>query len=420
MAKGPKRFAGRRGRETISEAKGRPDTASPDRGVARERIAAFVNDETTERMVRQCLADLGAAVTSVRRGDVVTATSHLAGERSPLALIVDITGVISPIARLHELAEVCEAGLSVLAIGDSNDVALYRNLLQTGVSEYVVKPVSRSLLQNAIRQILGLGKGDRQVLGATIISVVGTRGGVGASTMAANLAWGLATKTSHGVALVDLDLQHGGCDLLLGVEADDGLIGALVHPERVDDLYLERSAILCDRRVALYASRVKPGSSPIIQPEALALMVERLAQKFQYVILDAARGNDALLGHAMELAQHRVIVVDQTTLALRDLLELTRSFAPHHETQRNLVVLNRFGEPGASGIPIKTMEQTLGLTIDAVVPFEAKSVVAAANAGTPIVKTTGPVSKAIMAIVEDLCGERHEEEGKKWWKFFGE
>jgi len=396
------------------------DTLSSDRGVARERVAAFVNDEATERMVRQCLADLGAAVTSVRRGDVVTATSHLAGERTPLALIVDITGVASPIARLHELAEVCESGLSVLAIGDSNDVSLYRNLLQTGVSEYVVKPVSRSLLQNAIRQILGLGSADRQVTGATIVTVVGTRGGVGASTMAANLAWGLAAKTSRSVALVDLDLQHGACDLLLGVEADQGLVEALLHPNRVDDLFLERAAILCDRKVALYASRTKPGSLMNVQPEALALLVDRMARKFQYVVIDASRGNDGLLGHAMELAQHRVIIVDQTTLALRDLLQLTQSFVPNHAGQRNLVVLNRFGEPGASGIAIKAMEQTLGLTIDAVVPFEAKSVIGAANAGEPIVKSGGPVAKAILAIVEDLCGEHQADEGKRWWKFFGE
>jgi len=391
------------------------------KGGLTEAFLAFVSDPVTERMIRQCVADLGVTLANVHHGTIDTATTYLAHHRAPSALVVDVSGIDQPVPNLHELAEVCPPGTSVLVIGDRNDVSLYRNLLNTGVSDYLVKPPSRSLLQGAIASLLGLSSPSGKTELAHVVAVAGTRGGVGTSTIAANLALGFASHDGTKVALVDLDLFHGSCDLLLGATANNGLLEALAQPERVDALFLERAAIPAADGVSLFASHGKPELVAGIDPQALSLLLGLLCAQFDFVVIDAGGGNSALLQTAIAQAKTRVVIIDQTMLALRDLLDQGDTFKTVHEGQRNLIVLNRFGELGKDGLAIKDIELTLEQPVDAFIPFDAKSVVAAANAGMPVVKTHGAVAKALLAIAGDILGDgaARAPASKPWWKFFG-
>lgn len=390
-------------------------------GNAAEEFTAFLADANTERMVRQCVADLGIMRASVLHAGIDQAIGHLDHARSPRALIVDVTGCEQPVARIHELAEVCEPGTAVLVVGDRNDVALYRNLLNTGVSDYLVKPISRSLLQGAIATLLGLATqpGGKEL--AQIVTVAGTRGGVGVSTIAANLAVALAAHRSLRVALLDLDLLHGSCDLLLGVVANSGLSDALSEPDRIDSLLLDRAAIRNSDGVALFASRCKAEAVARIDPDALPPLLAELRRVFDFVILDARCADTPLLRCAIEQARTRVIIIDQTMLALRDLVDQTEIFAAADHGQRNLVVVNRFGEHGKDGLAIADIEKTLEQAVDALIPFDARTAVSAANAGMPIARGKSAVAKAITAIAEELLGHHamQEKASKPWWKFFG-
>lgn len=108
------------------------------------------------------------------------------------------------------LADVCDAGTRVIALGDVNDVVLYRNLIREGVQDYLLKPVSvKSLRQRS--EAGSVTDGTSQDTPGELIAVVGTRGGVGATAVATNLAWALAHEHKQRVALVDLDLFFGSC-----------------------------------------------------------------------------------------------------------------------------------------------------------------------------------------------------------------
>lgn len=386
-----------------------------------EDFTAFLADVNSERMVRQCIADLGVARASVHHGSIDQAISHLERSRSPRALIVDVSGSDQPVAKIHELAEVCEPGTGVLVVGDRNDVALYRNLLNTGVSDYLVKPASRSLLQASIATLLGLAEqpGGREP--AQIIAVAGTRGGVGVSTIATNLAVALAGHRTLRIALIDLDLFHGACDLLLGVAANSGLSDALSQPDRIDDLLLGRAAIPCADGLSLFASRCKPELVARIDTLALPLLLGQLRRQFDFVIIDARCADAPILRTAIEQARIRVIVIDQTMLALRDLVDQAELFAPADEGQRNIVVVNRFGEHGKDGLVIADIDKTLEQAVDALIPFDARTAVSSANAGMPVVKSKSPVAKAITAIADELLGHAAAQATrvKPWWKFFG-
>jgi pilus assembly protein CpaE len=390
-------------------------------GTLTEVFTAFLADANTERVVRQCVIDLGLSLASVHHGSIDHAISQLGRGRSPRAIMVDVSGSDQPVAKIYELAEVCEPGTAVLVIGDRNDVALYRNLLNTGVSDYLVKPASRSLLQSSIATLLGLSEPSNGKDPAQVVAVAGTRGGVGGSTLAANLALALAQHRGVRVALVDLDLFHGSCDLLLGVAANTGLADALTQPERIDELLLQRAAIACQGGVSLFASHGKPDLAAKIDPQALSLLLGHLRRQFDFVLVDACNADAPLLQTGIDQAQVRVLVIDQTMLALRDLLDQADVFETRYEGQRNFIVVNRFGELGKDGLAIADIEKTLERSVDAIIPFDAKSVVAAANAGMPVVTTRSPVGKAIAAIAGELLGEQaaRSTAAKPWWKFFG-
>src|SRR5262249_37787716 len=152
------------------------------------------------------------------------AIQFLGTERSPENIIVDISGADMPASRIHDLAQVCEPGVTVIAIGDRNDIGLYRDLVGAGVTEYIVKPATPQLLAKALSRQSGLLEGNpiSRKLGK-VIACIGARGGVGTTTLAINLAWYLANREKRRIVLLDLDLQNGDCALALNLRPTPGL-----------------------------------------------------------------------------------------------------------------------------------------------------------------------------------------------------
>ena len=158
-------------------------SARPPAG--RERLMAFVCDGDTEASLSSCLSHLPFPNPTIKRGGIPKAIQHLGVERSPETIIVDISGVEMPVSRVHDLVELCDPGITVIAIGDRNDVGLYRDLIQAGISEYIVKPVTAQLLAKALSpapQAAGGSQISRKL--GRLVAVVGARGGVGVTTLA--------------------------------------------------------------------------------------------------------------------------------------------------------------------------------------------------------------------------------------------
>ena len=391
-------------------------------GKGRERFTAFLSDPQSEQTVQQCVTEMALSYSSVHSGGILRANAHLAKTRSPMALMVDISNTELPVNEVHRLAEVCEPGVSVVVVGDRNDVGLYRDLIRAGVSDYIVKPLTRSLVQSAIDTVLGStgpGSAPLSEKSGRVVAVIGARGGVGATTVASNLAWFLANKESRRVCLVDLDVHYGDCALTLDVKlaGSAGLREALESPTRIDDLFLDRAMVRSGDRLFLLSSEEKLASPLRLNPDALAPLFEVLRKQFHYVIVDVPRGNGEFLHQMLELSTMRLVVVDQTARAIRDVLRLRSIIDAPHLGQRNLVVLNRLGEGGKSDIDVATLSNTIGMPVDATIPYHPKSVITAANAGHPIAGEKGPIALAIANIASELSG-RHVVQHRPFWSRF--
>src|SRR5258708_23603606 len=108
--------------------------------------------------------------------------------------MVGVRGLALPVSKISELADVCEPGVAVIAIGNRNEIGLYRDLMHAGVTEYVVKPVNQQLLARALtsgRAHTGEASPIQRKLG-TLVAFLGARGSVGTTTLAGNSTFDLA------------------------------------------------------------------------------------------------------------------------------------------------------------------------------------------------------------------------------------
>jgi pilus assembly protein CpaE len=392
--------------------------AEPQVAAGRLPLIAFVDAET-ERVLQESSVLLGRS--AIMRGGIAKAIEYLSEQRSPHLLIVDISGIDLPLSQIHTLADVCEPGTNVVAIGDHNDVGLYRDLIDAGVSNYIVKPLTRELLTKALTPKVSnsseIGSRAGLKLGK-LVSFVGARGGVGTTTLACNLAWYLANRQSRRVALVDLDLQHGDCTLLFNINSIPGFRDALANPLRLDHLLLDRIMVKHGERLFVLSSEEPLHDNVQFTASAIDSLFSVLRSQFHYVIVDVPRIPAPAYRRALEIADRRVIVVDQTMRAMRDAVRLTKMFgdgevpgAAHSAEHRNLFVINRVGEHHA--LSLKDVHQVLQVqSATSMVPFLPSLVTPAAHHGLIAADKRGKFAEAVATLALELSGRKRRQ---RWW-----
>ncbi len=371
-------------------------------------VLAFLNDAESEHACRQCLAELNLTAAEVRRGSVDDAIAHLAANRSPNTLIVDISGAELPLSAINRLAEVCEPNVELIAVGDRNDVALYRDLTHAGVTDYLVKPVPLPILRSTLTSGSRVPTDRGSKKQGKLIVVAGARGGVGTSTLAANISWILSHRSSRRVALLDLDLYNGDCALLLGAEPTTGLRDALETPDRVDSLFVERTMTRCGDNLFVMNSETRLDATLDFNPEAIDPLLNILRAQFHYVVVDLPRSLQRIHHRVIAPANVRIIVADLTLRALRDTVRLLSHFGPDSETARSIVVINRRGEHAGAEIPLEEFSKTARNTPRHIIPFDPKAMINAANMGKPVAGSRGRVSGALAALAADIGGQAAE------------
>jgi pilus assembly protein CpaE len=394
-----------------------PIEKAPKLAAGRIPIMAFVADAESEAAVHECLAQLSLTNAVLVRGGIAKAVQYLGAERSPHLLIVDVSDVDLPVSQIHTLAEVCEPGVTVIAVGKRNDVGLYRDLLHAGVSDYIVKPLTPKILANALRVASHEGGTApiSQKLGK-VVSFTGARGGVGTTTLAVNVAWYLANQQGRRVALVDLDLQNGDCGLALNIKSTPGLREALANPLRVDAILIERAMTLVGDRLFVLSAEEKLFDEAQFTSAGVETLLSILRQQFHYVVLDVPRMRSAAYRRAFEMADIRVLVADQTLGSVRDIARWKTAFDEGGSENRNLLVINRAGEGGRHGVRLREMGDTLSMQPKCVIPFEPKWFAAGAlDLERRLAKRRGKVTDAIALVALEISGQSVRP--RRWWRF---
>jgi len=389
-----------------------PDTAAPgnsgstspmtNRG-ERKRVLCFAADAETEAALRDGLADPTQEAPDVRRGDITAAIAAMRRIATPMVLVVDVSGHPQPLAALDDLSNVVEPDVRVLVVGDRQDLGFYRHLTRgLGVADYLYKPISASIIAENFAPLLSRKRAaEPMARGGRLITVTGARGGAGASTIAANLAWYLGNVAQRHSILLDADLHRGTGALLLGARTDHGLRAALEYPDRVDELFIERTAQFVSERLHVLAAEEPLDEQPGYTPGATMRLVSTLRRRYNYIVADVPFSDHAFTRDLNDIAQQRIIVMEPYLPALRDAMRLLKLPAGTGQVHRPLVVVNRGRRKGA--LNTKQITETLGLAPDIIVPEGGAAIEGAETMGEPAAARTGGF-RASIELIAQACG----------------
>lgn len=380
---------------------------------SRNPFTAFVTDDISMELLKPLVFELGWAPESVVKGGLRSAVQSLSVSASPTILFVDLSESIDPLGDVNSLAEVCEPGTIVIAAGATNDVRLYRELLNSGIQDYLLKPFTADQIRDSLAQAQMMLMGPRHgVLAEDAIhlmtAVIGARGGVGASTVAASIAWLMADQ-GHSTALLDLDVHFGTGALSLDLEPGRGLTDAIDNPARIDGLFLERALVKANDKLSVLSAEA-PITHPIVTDgSAYFQLQEELKGAFECTVVDVPRLMMVQHPTLFHDVQSVVLVVDLTLAATRDTIRIL-AWLRNNAPQAGVLVVGNRVHPSLTEISRKDFENSIERPIDFILPYDHKQAVNAAKLGKPIAEAAksakigqalAQISAKLLALVRD-------------------
>jgi pilus assembly protein CpaE len=373
---------------------GRPEQAGPATSTIPERQAvrrlstrhrrppliAFVTDTVSERALCEGLADVLPDGVDVRRGRVQAVIAAMRKGTTPSVLVVDVSEEDQPLTALTQLAEVVEPDVSVLVIGELDSIDFYREVTRRlGAQDYLSKPLTSDKVGRRFGAIVaGRAPAVETVQGGGLVVVSGVGGGVGATTIAVNLAGHFGLTLRRHTVILDTDMQLGDVSLLLNIQAGMGLRMALEAPERIDALLAERAAQPVAERLHVLAGDEQLTTKLNYAPGAAGKLIGALRRRYNLIIADS-RFRMPLYDDIMELPHQRVLVMVPTLASVRATLRHLSVPDKSDQTKRPLIVLNRLGATGS--LTRRQVEDALAAKVDVAVPDQPRQVAAAATAG---------------------------------------
>ena len=370
------------------------------------RFVACVADEVTREAASRAAAQFGWTEATIRAGGPTAAVNLIDRAKPPHLLLVDVGDAADPGAALAPVLQRCGGGVPVIAIGTVNDVNLFRELAAEGVADYLVKPVSSELLYDAFRRALHGDGGPDAKTKTKLYAFLGTRGGVGTTTLSLSTAWLLAHEHKIKTAVVDLDLHFGNLALSLDLEPGRGLRQALERPERTDGLLLASAMVKASEQLPILSAEEPLEEMLRFDPAAATAVLMALAQDYQCLVVDIPRSLDGASRQVLGAADAVVIVTDLSLTALRDSLRLADLAKSLGCRASPIYVGSQIGAIHRGEIGRGEFERGLGVPLDFAIPFDAKGAQAMARAAKalPVAASSSKAAVEMRRLATRLIG----------------
>ena len=386
------------------------DVAGRDERIApapRVSVQAFCETVDTAAAIQAAGEDrrMAKAHLRIQMGGLAAAIEAYQNSPTPNVIILESENRGDDIlGGLDQLAPVCDAATRVIIIGRMNDIALYRELVRRGVSDYLIAPVGA--LQ-VVRAVCGLFSAPDAKPVGRVIAVVGAKGGVGASTLAHNIAFSIARDLTLDAVVTDLDLGFGTAGLDFNQDPPQGIAEAVFSPDRIDNAFVDRLLSKCTDHLSLLAAPATLDRVYDFGTDAFEAIFNSLRATVPCVILDVPHqwtgwtkqtlvgADDLLIVAAPDLANLR------NTKNLYDFLKASRP-----NDHRPLYCLNQIGVPKRPEIKAADFAKALDDEPIATIAFEPQLFGAAANNGQMIAEISANhrTAEVIRQLAQKLTG----------------
>ena len=364
------------------------------RPLPRINIQAFCEDQNTVNLLQQASQDrrLSKTHVSIQMGGLDAAAHYYRDAPTPNLIIIEsLSDRDAMLMDLDRLASVCDEGTKVIVVGHVNDVFLYRELLQRGVSEYLVMPLTVSQVMESLSNLYNDPSSDP--LGR-VIAFVGAKGGVGSSTICHNTAWVISQEVKSDVVIADMDLPFGTAGLDFNQDPVQGIADALLSPERLDEVLLDRLLSRCSDYLSLFAAPGTLDRPYDLGSKACDAVVDVLRTNIPFIAVDVPHVWTEW-SQRMLMQADRVVITAQPDLAnlrnAKNLIEKLTAARPNDLPP--LLVLNQVNTPKRPEISVKEFTGALNCEPFAVIEFDPQLFGSATNNGQ-MIEEVSPKSKA--------------------------
>jgi len=385
------------------------------RPVPRISIQAFCETEGVANPVERAGEDrrMAKAHLKVHMGGIPTAIEFYQSAPTPnLILLESRSEPQQLLEQLGQLSEYCDPSSKVVVIGHYNDVGLYRELIRSGISEYVIAPVSMTDIVSVVSSIFV--DPESEPIGRSI-AFIGAKGGVGSSTIAHNVAWAMSSLFKSEVVIADLDLAFGTANINFDQDPAQGIAEAVFSPERVDEVYLDRLLAQCAEHLSLLAAPSTLERVYDFDAEAFSQIIETAQRSAPLLVLDVPHIWSGWTKSTLIKADEIVITATPELANLRNtknMVDMLKRLRPNDPPPK--LIINQAGVPKRPEIAASDFAEPLGITPVAVINFEPLLFGNAANNGRMLseMDAKSPVVTTINEIAHVLTG-RSEIKAKK-------
>ncbi|PTX54647.1 Flp pilus assembly CpaE family ATPase [Litoreibacter ponti] len=330
-----------------------------------------------------------------------------------------VQGDDAQIAALRSLREMGEGRVKFLGVtSEVLTLATARNLMDAGVDEVVpLGSISPQLshaaaLAPATEDVIAARGGTLH--NGMVIGVAQTRGGIGATTFALNLAAMLALKPKRSrkakeveaprVAVVDLDLQNGTLGASIDVESNGALIEMLRSGSIADMTFLTKAMVSHPSGIDVLAAPVEFAPLTAMRPDMMASLLDELRMSYDYVVIDMPRTMVDWLDPVLARADKMFLLSDTSVHSVRQARRMIDFYCEDHVSLPLEVVVMLERKPFSTSSAVREAEKFLDRKFTHWVPRDDRSAKLAADRGQPLVtaKPRSIVQKAMAPMVVSL------------------
>lgn len=337
-------------------------------------------------------------------------------EKKPNIVLMDINmPVMDGIKATQALTEEgIEASIIIMSIQGEGEYI--KRAMSAGARDYVVKPFGVKELVDTVRRVYEMDMSKKRKSNSVsmskvdtkIISIFSTKGGVGKTTIATNLAVSLSNLTGKKVALLDFDLQFGDVAICLNLYVKNSmteLVKDFANIEQ-DSSLLEEYLLTHYSGIKVLAAPIRPENAEYVTTDHIKKTIEFLTGKYDYIIIDTSHGFNDTVITALDMSDTIIYISALDLPSIKNTkngLEVMKSL--NYSSEKVKFVINKSNE--SFGINHSDFESALGVDIWAIIPDDLASVTISVNNGHPLVshRKSSVVSKKIYKLAQSIIGE---------------
>lgn len=333
---------------------------------------------------------------------------RLAEKLKPDVILMDINMPIIDGITATEMISLRLPTTSIIIMSVQGEQEYLKKAMIAGAREYMIKPFSSDDLSNTIKKVFDLQKKRKahvvseQVLTpeqkeTQVVSIFSTKGGVGKTTIATNLAVAIAEKTSRRVALVDLDLQFGDIAVMLNVVPKKTITDLIQEIGQLDADLLESYLVPHPSGIKILPAPTRPEYAELITGAHIEKIIGVLKRNYDYIIIDTSAVFNETNLTALDMSSQILLILSLDLPTIKNVklsLEVLESL--HHKGKVKMI-LNR--SSNEIGIKYQDVERSIGFLMASHIPSDGKVVISSVNKGVPFI-TTHPTAKISQCIRE--------------------